>query len=42
MYLHEGDLERAEADLARAAELSPDNQDIGRILQQVRQRRAQE
>lgn len=42
MYLHAGDLEKAEADLARAAELAPDNLDIGRLLQQVRQRKSAE
>jgi tetratricopeptide (TPR) repeat protein len=42
MNLHDGDLAAAEADLAKAAELAPDNLEIGRLLQQVRLRRAAE
>jgi hypothetical protein len=42
MHVHAGELEAAEADLARAAELAPENLEIGRLLQQVRLRRAAE
>jgi len=40
MHLHEDNLDQAEHDLARAAELAPGNLEIGRLLQQVRQRKA--
>jgi tetratricopeptide (TPR) repeat protein len=38
LNLHDDRLEEAEADLARAAALAPSNQEIGQLLQQVRQR----
>lgn len=40
MHFHEEDYDQAEKDLARAAELAPDNMEIGRLLQQVRQKKA--
>lgn len=38
LNLHDKRLEEAEADLARAAALSPSNQEIGQLLQEIRQR----
>ena len=38
MNLHDDNLEQAEADLLKAAELAPDNQDVARLLQQVSRR----
>jgi len=40
MHFHEEDFDQAERDLGRAAELAPENHEIGRLLQQVRQRKA--
>jgi hypothetical protein len=40
MHFHEEEFDKAERDLARAAELAPDNLEIGRLLQQVRQLKA--
>ncbi|MFN2371055.1 MAG: tetratricopeptide repeat protein, partial [Candidatus Krumholzibacteriia bacterium] len=39
MHVHAGDLDAAAADLAEAARLAPDNQDVARLLQQVRAQR---
>jgi len=35
MAMHQGDRERAEADLTEAARLAPDNSDIARLLEKL-------
>ena len=39
MNMHSGNLDQAEADLKKAAEMAPDNQKVGRLLQQVLRRK---
>ncbi len=39
MHFHAGDLDLAEADLAEAARLAPDNRDVANLLQQVMQQK---
>ncbi len=38
MHLHAGELDAAASDLAEAARLAPDNQEVARLLQQIRAR----
>ena len=39
MNMHSGNLDQAESDLKKAAEMAPDNQEVGRLLQQVLRRK---